>query len=367
MKNKIIIIKTFLLILSAFLVYFVVDNDAFIYREPVAKIVSIKTLQRESVEDTYKNTDEEVTQKINLKLLNQGKNELTVNNIVNQSQATGQIYRRGQKVILQKVNQQWQILSLKRDALIAGLLTLFVGALIFLTRLKSSLFLLASLLLNLIYFVIAILFNVQFSPPVLILFGALAILFAFSSLTFVIGWNRQMFYTFITTILTTAITFLLTLLVLRATGNSGVHFEYLEYVTQNPSQFFFVGTMISVLGAIMDGTGDIVAGLFGLARQNKINQINFGFSNYVKSGISIGQEIIGTLTNVLFMIFMAEAFPMTLLLLRNGNTWSYIATVGLNLGLLQTIISAIGIVLAVPITSFVASYGLISETRKEHL
>lgn len=115
----------------------------------------------------------------------------------------------------------------------------------------------------------------------------------------------------------------------------------------------------------MDGTGDIVAGLFGLYRQNQLNQNSMTYRKYVKSGISIGQEIIGTLTNVLFMIFMAAAFPMTLLLLRNGNTWGYIATVGLNLGLLQTVISAIGIVLAVPITAFVTSFGLSYERRRQ--
>lgn len=99
-----------------------------------------------------------------------------------------------------------------------------------------------------------------------------------------------MLYTFITTVLTTALTFSIILFVLKMTGNSGIHFEYLDYVTQNPSEFFFVGTMISVLGAIMDGTGDIVAGLFGMARQNKLNKINMVRKDYIKSGISIGQR-----------------------------------------------------------------------------
>ncbi|MDM5145653.1 hypothetical protein ICE98_02787 [Lactococcus lactis] len=219
-------------------------------------------------------------------------------------------------------------------------------------------FLLLSLILNLLYFVIVIAFNVEFNPPVILLFGILSVIFAASSLLFVLGPTRQMLYTFITTVLTTALTFSVVLFVLKMTGNSGIHFEYLDYVTQNPSEFFFVGTMISVLGAIMDGTGDIVAGLFGMARQNKLNKINMVRKDYIKSGISIGQELIGTLTNVLFMIFMAETLPMTLLLLRNGNSWSYIATVGLNLGLLQTIISAIGIVLAVPITAVFTSFAL---------
>jgi len=104
--------------------------------------------------------------------------------------------------------------------------------------------------------------------------------------------------------------------------------------------------------------GDIVAGLFGLSRQYSIRNQSADFKVYLKSGMSIGQEIIGTLTNVLFMIFIAETLPLTLLLLRNGNTWGYIATVGLNLGMFQAIISIIGILLSVPITSIITGIGL---------
>ncbi|MCL2112622.1 MAG: YibE/F family protein [Streptococcaceae bacterium] len=367
MNIKFITKKILLPILISVFVFVIVDNDSFIYQMPVGRIVKVTTTNIQETSDDFQNKDREITQKLTIKLLNNNHQKLTLKNTVTESQTTGQIYRKGQQVILKKIGGNYQLSTLKRDALIAALITLFIGFLISFQRFKSSIFLILSLILNLVYFVIVIGLNVEFNPPVLALFGGLSVIFAVSSLFFVLGATRQMFYTFITTILTTLLTFALTLTVLNLTGNTGVHFEYLEYVTQNPSEFFFVGTMISVLGAIMDGTGDIVAGLFGLARQNELNNINMTRTDYIKSGISIGQEIIGTLTNVLFMIFMAEALPMTLLLLRNGNTWGYIATIGLNLGLLQTVISAIGIVLAVPITAFVTSIGLVKYSEQKEI
>ncbi|KZK38287.1 Transporter [Lactococcus cremoris] len=367
MNIKWLLKKMILPILIALCVFVLVSHDHFLYHSPVGKITAVKTLSSHEVSDDFQNKDRQIVQELQVKILNDNKKTLTLQNATTSSQTTDQLFRIGQQVILQKIAGQVQIVSLKRDALISALLVLFIGFLISFQRLRASLFLLASLVLNLIYFVSVIAFNVSFNPPVLLLFAFLSALFAASSLLFVLGPTRQMVYTFITTALTTFITFAVTLLVLKLTGNHGVHFEYLEYVTQNPSEFFFVGTMISVLGAIMDGTGDIVAGLFGLARQNELNQINMTKKDYIRSGMSIGQEIIGTLTNVLFMIFMAEALPMTLLLLRNGNTWGYIATVGLNLGLLQTIISAIGIVLAVPITAIVTSFGLVRMHRKSEV
>ncbi len=362
LKNKGLKI-IFVLILTG-VTYVLVNQNAFMYHEPVGKIIQAKTIKKQEVEDNYKNKDLQITQELKIKFLNQNKQRITLHNTADVSQASGQIYKKGQKVILQRISQTWQIMTLKRDALIVSLMVLFIGLLIVLTRLRASLFLLLSLGLNLVYFVIAIALNVSFTIPVILLYAMLSFVFAASSLLFVIGANRQMIFTLLTTVLTTVLTFLITFIVLDLTGNAGIHFEYLDYVTQNPSQFFFVGTMISVLGAIMDGTGDIVAGLFGLSRQNQVNHIQLKYKDYVRSGFSIGQEIIGTLTNVLFMIFMAEAFPICFLLLKNGNTWGYIATVGLNLGLLQTIISAIGIVLAVPVTAFVTSLVLVKQDKE---
>ncbi len=356
------LIKKFLFpIFAALIVFILMSHNAFLYHEPVGQIVEAKTIAVSPVTDNFANRDVQITQILKIKMLNSSKKNqlLTLTNEADQSQVTGQIYRVGQQVLLRGTGNQSQIVGQKRDALMAALLTLFIGLLIGFIRWRASLFLLLSLALNLLYFIGALIFDVNFAAlNVILIFGGLAVVFAASSLLFVLGATRQMLYTLLTTILTTLITFSLALVVISLTGANGIHFEYLNYVTQNPTQFFFVGAIISVLGAIMDGTGDIVAGLFGLFRQNNLNDIRLKQGNYFKSGMAIGQEIIGTLTNVLFMIFMAETFPMTLLLLRNGNSWSYIATIGLNLGLLQTIISAIGIVLAVPITAFVTSFGL---------
>jgi uncharacterized membrane protein len=49
---------------------------------------------------------------------------------------------------------------------------------------------------------------------------------------------------------------------------------------------------------------------------------------------------------------------MVFLFLRNGNDWSTIFGMVMNLGILQTVVSAIGIVLAVPVTSAVAATAL---------
>lgn len=88
---------------------------------------------------------------------------------------------------------------------------------------------------------IVIALNVEFNPPVILLFGILSVIFAASSLLFVLGPTKQMLYTFITTVLTTALTFSIVLFVLKMTGNSGIHFEYLDYVTKIHQSFSLLG------------------------------------------------------------------------------------------------------------------------------
>ncbi|MDR2975864.1 MAG: YibE/F family protein [Streptococcaceae bacterium] len=359
--------KIFLCIAASVIVFILIDHDAFLYHHPVGQITSIQTVSKTAVTDSQNNRDKVITQKLKIRLLNQGeknKQGLVLLNKSAESQVDGQLYRKGQKVILDEIGGDYSLLTLKRDAVLGALLTLFIGLLIVFVQLRSTLFLTLSLLLNLLYFALSLFFDIRFNWPVFLIFGALSLLFVISSLLFVLGRTKQMVFTFLTTMLTMLVTFSLALSVLALTHNEGVHFEYIEFITQDPVDLFFMGCIISVLGAIMDGTGDIVVGLFGLYRQNQENQLDMTFSDYFRSGMSIGREIIGTLTNVLFMVFMAEVLQNTILLLRNGSSWEYVASVDLNMGLLQTVISGIGIVLSVPITAFVTSFGIKQTVEK---
>lgn len=361
MNLKWIIKKICIPVILTIFAYLITNQDEMFYHSPIGRISASRMIKHDQLSDDFQNKDTLIVQKLTIKIINsrQKKDDyIIINTTSNGSKTTGQTYHVGQKVILKSMSGKYEIVTLKRDSIMVALIVLLISLYFSFTTIRSTLLLLLSLLFNLIYFVLSIILNLKINPPVLILFSFLSVIFVLSSLLFVLGRTKQMFYTFLTTVFTTATTFLIIFITIYLCGDNGIHFEYLEYVTQNPSEFFFVGTIISVLGAIMDGSGDIVAGLFGVDRQYRIHKKDPNVRQYIKSGMSIGQEIIGTLTNVLFMIFIAETLPLTLLLLRNGNTWGYIATVGLNLGMFQAIISIIGILLSVPITSIVTGIGL---------
>ncbi|MDR0300304.1 MAG: YibE/F family protein [Streptococcaceae bacterium] len=358
----IFIFKKFLIpILASIMVFVFFDHNAFLYKEPIAQITAVQNSKAVNLTDSLKNQDLEITQKLNLRLLNTSKSGSTLylSNIAIRSQVSSQIYTEGQQVLLTKTKTGYQIFSLKRDAVVAALAILLIGLIFSFINWSFSIYLLLSLGFNLLLFLLTLFLDLKFSGLTLPLFLGLAIAFAASSLFFVLGRGRQYFLTLISTLGSTSLTFLFCLCLLSLTNFSGIHFENLNYVTQSPETFFFISASISVLGAIMDGCSDIVAGLMALQRQNpKISS-----RQYFKSGLLIGREITGTLTNVLFMIFMAECLPLTLLLIRNAYSWSSILQTAFNLGLLQSLISAIGILLSVPITAGLSSYFLQSRSH----
>ncbi|MBZ5964135.1 YibE/F family protein [Leuconostoc gelidum subsp. gelidum] len=353
--------KYWLVLMIVAMAWLFLRHDAFLYTNPVGQVTRVSEKETQKITDEHQNSDFIMTQKLTVKLLNHAKKTIYVSNSYAQSQVISNKYRVGDQLLLENIGSTKHILSLKRDAVVGALATLLVGLLLIYSKWRATSWLMFSLVINIILFGFALFINVHSKDAnVLLLFSVLAILFATASLALVLGKTLQMGITLLTTLLTTTLTIGLLLCVLRLTNNAGVHFETMSYVTQVPVTLFMAQTIIGVLGAVMDEAADIVAMQFGMRREG----ITRHFSDYWHAGMSVGREIMGTLINVLFMIFIAETMPMVFLMLRNGNNWTYIMDQTMNLGILQTVISGIGIVLAVPVTSALVGWIMARKVTK---
>lgn len=240
--------------------------------------------------------------------------------------------------------------DLKRDAPIALLFALAISLLFLILKLRG-ITVISSIVINTILFWIAIkIDHNNDGAAVILIFSVLAVVFCFVTLFLVMGWNRKMLVTLAAVLGATATTILLTLLVFMGTHERGVYYESMQYVTQLPKPLFIAEVLIGVLGAVMDEATDIIASLATLKHERpqltKMQLFN--------SGRQIGKSIMGPLINVLFFIFMAETLPMTLLYLKNGNSWQYSFSMNMSLGMTSSLISGIGIVLTVILSSLFA-------------
>ncbi|WP_054712301.1 YibE/F family protein [Secundilactobacillus paracollinoides] len=335
-----------------------IAHDDGIYKQSIMKITAVKTTANDKQSDQFENKDRQITQRVTGTITNgRDKGErLTINNTYMKSQATTQAYYKHQHVFLTLHRHDGKITSstisvLKRDTSLAFMVWLTLSVLLILMRFSGAMAFL-SVVVNAVLFAFAVNWNADTQgSKVLFIFGLLAVVFAALTLLIVIGPNRQMVMTLITTICGTAISIVIALLVFMFTNEKGVYYESMQYVTQLPKPLFLAETLLGSLGAVMDESTDIIASLTALKEERP----DVTASQIFKSGRQIGGEIMGPLINVLFFIFVADTLPLALLYFKNANSWGYTFNMTMSLGVIQSLISGIGIVLTVPLACGITS------------
>lgn len=346
-----------LLIIGLGAMLFTFHNEAF-YQQPIAKVERVHDQKAIKQVDEFKNVDWQAEQQLTVRVMNgQYKGQcLTVTNTYTASGAMDQKYRVGNEVFLSQLRRQngrlhANVAGYKRDTVIVFLLWLVVFLLLMMLRHQGSLALI-SVIANAALFMLAIEIDLKLKAThVMLIFGILAVVFTVISLWLILGPTKKMLATLGATLLGTTVAMLISLLVFNLTHERGVYYESMQYVTQVPRPLFLAETLLGSLGAVMDESSDIVATLFELKQLDP----NVTRQQLFLSGRNVGKSIMGPLINVLFLIFMADTFTSALLYIKNGNSWGYTFAMNMSLGTVQSLVSGIGIVLAIPVASALAA------------
>jgi uncharacterized membrane protein len=309
--------------------------------------MATRTLSTSQVVDEFGNTDKQIKQALTVKVYGQSE-PVTITNTYFESRVLSEAYRKGQKLLLSPDNN---ILSLKRDRFMGLFVVALLGLFSLFTTRRFS-YLLLGLIINALIFVVFVVLDVNkvMGPIQLaLLLGGISTLL---TLYVAIHDKRQTLVAFSSTVIASGLSILIGHIVLKLTHNEGVHFELADFITQDPEVLFLAQSFLSILGAVMDLATDISAAVFSLDRQTQDK------SKLFHHGLTAGREIMGALVNVLFMVFIAELIPMCLIYLHNGDNLGFIFDQVLNLGILQTLITGIGIVMAVPIVALISAKSL---------
>ena len=153
--------------------------------------------------------------------------------------------------------------------------------------------------------------------------------------------------------------FYLMSLVLKVNGFSVDEAESLVLINQatglSIKDILFAGILISSLGAIMDVGMSIVSALSELFH----HQPNLTQKQILDSGIEIGKDLIGTMTNTLILAFTGSAFVSLLVLFSyNVDIKQLLSSNYIAIEFAQGIAGTLGIVLTVPIASFISAWAL---------
>lgn len=349
--------KRWVQILTAIIVVLVATTatyfDAGLYKKPIVSIDRVEQISKTKGTDQYKNTDYQVVQKVFGHFANTSKKgeKVAITNSYAQSQLMDERYKAHQQVFVSKTSKtHYTILSTKRDAILVFSIGLVIILLFCMKFTRGRL--LTSVLINLVIFYGFVQALIKLRTGDLVGLTILtAILIAAVALVVILGPTKDFLMAFASAFVATTVAMLLSVWLLQLSGDSGIHFEMVDFGLQPYFGVFISQVIFSVLGVILDETMDISSSLIEMKQEVPDVSKNTLF----KSGMAIGKELVGPLINILLFIVIAENLNVVMLYLTNGNSIGYTLDMTLSLGVTQLLISAIGIVLTVPVTSFIVS------------
>ena len=112
------------------------------------------------------------------------------------------------------------------------------------------------------------------------------------------------------------------------------------------------GIVVSALGAVMDVAMSISSALEEVHAANP----SLSAKELFRSGMNIGRDMVGTMTNTLILAFLGSQFSLIIFLFARNMTFNHLAsTAFIALETISGISASIGMVLAIPLTTLIAS------------
>lgn len=180
------------------------------------------------------------------------------------------------------------------------------------------------------------------------------------TLLFTNGWSKKTLATILGCLFGVLVAALLSRYldsVLQLTGHVDEHSTYLTCLpTKQPvdlKALIFASVVVGALGAVMDVAMDIASSLSEL----KEKAVNISRIDLVRSGINIGRDIMGTMSNTLVLAYIGTSLSTVLLLITYSTNLSDLLNRELIIvELMQALIGSSAILLTIPLTAIVCGF-----------
>lgn len=192
----------------------------------------------------------------------------------------------------------------------------------------------------------------------------------FSSLCLLNGWNKKTLCAIVGNAGGVLATGVLAVFINKAFGITGILDSDYLFLTMLEGKIsidlpalIWGGILIGSLGAIMDVAMSIASAMHELSEQ----MYEPTFKKLIVSGMNIGKDSIGTMTNTLILAYVGGS--MATILLMTAYTRDIVLLLNYEMILvevIQAIVGSIGILLAVPITVFFSAWLFLKNSKKEN-
>lgn len=297
--------------------------------------------------------------------LEKGK-EVEVRNDITFAFADGQKLKRGDTVVIAKSKlfsgeEIYFFVDMWRLPVLGIAAAFFIGITIFIGRLRGFTSLVG---LGLSVWILAQIIVPKIvsgaNPLVVSLGGAFAI--AVISIFLAHGFNARTRIAVLATLATLALATILALLAVGlarvfGTGSEeAFNIQIGPFAAINLRGLFLGAIILGALGILDDVTTTQVATVDELLKTDP----RLSFSALYQRGLSVGREHIAALVNTLALAYVAASFPLFILLATNKvqPLWVLLNTEFLAEEIIRTLVGSSALVLAIPISTFLAAYFL---------
>ncbi len=254
---------------------------------------------------------------------------------------------------------EWVFIEYNRSDTLIWLVIAFLALILILGRKKGF-----STIVSLIFTILAIF--LVFIPSILKGYNIylttiiVSVFIIFMSLLIINGANKKTWCAILGNLGGVAVAGIIAIImsnVLKITGIVDQEYVFLMTAQININidliAIVWAGIVIGSLGAIMDVAMSISSALNELSE----NMEEKTFSKMLKSGMNIGRDAIGTMTNTLILAYIGSSLATVLLfMIYNKNTLYLFNMEMIVVEVLQAIVGSMGILFAVPSTAIFAAY-----------
>ena len=333
-----------------------------------AKAEVVSVVEQDMGEDPDYNYIRIGKQKLELRIISgeyKGKTIETTNFVTRTTQLEGKV---GTRYIVGSYDGfiTSNIMSYERSSLVVLLVIVFIAMVILFGKRKgvASVAALIVTLLNVVFMFIPMLIN---GVPAIL---AAIIVVLLSTFYTMVALNGFCMKSYIATFCCTACTVFAGLLAWFVSLIWGVstlntpEIEDLLFVTENSGfrvdNLLTAGILIASMGAVMDTCISIVSSLFELKAQNP----SMTTKQLSQSGMNIGKDIMGTMTNTLILAFVGSSINLVLIYyMYCMPAISLLNTDFIIVEIVKGIISSMAVVISIPVATFMTSY-LIGKNSK---
>ena len=140
------------------------------------------------------------------------------------------------------------------------------------------------------------------------------------------------------------------------TGITDEHSIYLQYLSSGVEidlkALIFAMVVIGAMGAVMDVAMDISSSL----AEVHFHAPHLGFMELVKSGLTIGKDIMGTMANTLVLAYIGSSLCSILLMITySSSLMELLNRENIAVEVMQSLIGSTAILLTIPLTSIVCA------------